>query len=77
MVHFSTELKAKYILSNALDLVKYEWEELSLRKEECVTVFNELFCRISSKLEPHQPMPAEMSADAYWYKIAMGNQGVY
>jgi hypothetical protein len=60
-----------------LDLVKYEWEELSLRKEECVTVFNELFCRLSSKLEPHQPMPAEMSADAYAYKIAQGNQGVY
>jgi hypothetical protein len=28
---FCTELKAKYILSNALDLVKREWEELSLK----------------------------------------------
>jgi hypothetical protein len=26
------ELKAKFIPSNALDLVKYEWEELSLKK---------------------------------------------
>ena len=72
-----TELKDKYIPSNALDLVKREWEELSLKKEERVTEFNELFCHLRSKLDPHQPMPAEMLADADGYKIEMGNQGVY
>jgi hypothetical protein len=34
---FCTELQAKYILSNALDLVKHEWEELNLKKGERVT----------------------------------------
>jgi hypothetical protein len=74
---FCTELKAKYIPSNALDLVKREWEELSLKKGECVTEFNECFRRLGSKLVLHQPMPAEMLADAYGYKIEKGNQGVY
>jgi hypothetical protein len=74
---FCTELKAKYIPSNALDLVKREWEELSLKKGERVTEFNERFRRLRSKLDPHQPMPAEMLADAYGYKIEKGNQGVY
>jgi len=66
-----------FIPSNALDLVKCEWEELSLRKGERVTEFNEHFRRLRSKLDPHQPMPAEMLADAYGYKIEKGNQGVY
>jgi len=74
---FCTELKAKFVPSNALDLVKCEWEELSLKKRERVTEFNECFCRLRSKLDPHQPMPAEMLADAYGYKIEQGNQGVY
>jgi len=74
---FCTELKAKYIPSNALDLVKREWEELSLKKGERVTEFNERFRCLRSKLDPHQPMPAEMIADAYGYKIEQGNQGVY
>ena len=74
---FCTELKAKFIPSNALDLVKREWEELSLKKGERVTEFNERFRRLRSKLDPHQPMPAEMLADAYGYKIEKGNQGVY
>jgi len=74
---FCTELKAKFIPSNALDLVKREWEELSLKKGERVTEFNERFRRLRSKLDPHQPMPAEMLADAYRYKIEKGNQGVY
>jgi hypothetical protein len=72
-----TELKAKYIPSNALDLVKRKWEELSLKKGECVTEFNERFRRLRSTLDPHQPMPAEMLADAYGYKIEKGNRGVY
>jgi hypothetical protein len=66
---FCTELKAKYILSNALDLVKREWEELRLKKGERVTEFNKRFCRLHSKLELHQPMAAEMLANAYGYKI--------
>jgi len=74
---FCTELKAKFIPSNALDLVKREWEELSLKKGERVTEFNERFCRLRSKLDPHQPMPAEMLAHAYGYTIEKGNQGVY
>jgi len=71
------ELKAKYIPSNALDLVKRQWEELSLKEGECVTEFNERFSRLCSKLELHQPMPTDMLADAYVYKIEQGNQGVY
>jgi len=74
---FCTELKAKFIPSNALDLVKREWEELSLKKGECVAEYNERFRRLRSKLDPHQPMPAEMLADTYGYKIEKGNQGVY
>jgi len=72
-----TELKAKFIPSNTLDLVKHEWAELSLKEGECVTEFDERFRRLCSKLDPHPPMPAEMSADAYGYKIKKGNQGVY
>jgi len=74
---FCMELKAEYILSNALDLVKQEWEELSIKKGELVTEYNERFCRLCSKLHTHQPMPAEMFADAYGYRIRKGNQGVY
>jgi len=74
---FCTELKAKFIPSNALDLVKREWEELSLNKGEHVTEFNEHFRRLCSKLDPQQPMPAKMIADTYGYKIENGNQGVY
>jgi hypothetical protein len=74
---FCTELKAKFIPSNALDLVKREWEELSLKKGEHVTEVNKCFRRLRSKLDPHQPMPAEMLADTYGYKIEKGHQGVY
>jgi hypothetical protein len=73
---FCTELKAKFILSNALDLVKCELEELSLKNGECVTECNEPFHRLHSKLDPYQPMPVEMLADAYGYMIEKGNQGV-
>jgi len=52
---FCTELKAKYIPSNALDLVKREWEELSLKQGERVTEFNECFRGLRSKLDPRQP----------------------
>jgi len=55
-----TELKAKFIASNTLDLVKREWEELSLEKGEYVTEFNECFRHLCSKFYLHQPMPAEM-----------------
>jgi len=75
--NFCTELKAKFIPSNASDLVKRKWEELSLSKAERVTECNEHFRRLSLKLDPHQPMPAEMVAKAYGYKIEMRNQGVY
>jgi hypothetical protein len=64
MVHLCTELNAQFIPSNTLDLVKREWEELSLKKGKCVTVFNERFRRRRSTFDPHQPVPAEMSADA-------------
>jgi len=74
---FFTELKAKFIPSNTLDLVKRKWEELSLVKGERVTKFNERFRRLRLKLYLLQPMPAEMSADAYGYMIENGNQGVY
>jgi len=74
---FCTKLRAKFIQSNTFDLVKHEWEELSLKKGERVTEFNERFRRLGSKLDPHEPMPAEMFADAYGYKIEKGNQGVY
>jgi len=72
-----TKLKAKFILSNTLHLVKREWAELSPKKGERVTKFNECFRHLHSKLDPHQPMPAEMFADAYGYKITKGNQGGY
>jgi len=74
---FFTELKAKPIPSNTLDLVKREWEELSQKKGERVTAFDERFRRLRSKLDPLQPMPAEMLGDAYGYTIEKGNQGVY
>jgi len=74
---FCAELKAKFIPSNALDLVKREWEELNLKNGERVTEFNERFRRLRSKLDPHQPMPAEMLANAHGYMIEQGNQGVY
>jgi len=48
-----TELKAKFIQSNALDMGKCEWGELSSKKEERVTKFNECFHRLRSKLDPH------------------------
>jgi hypothetical protein len=67
---FCTELKVKFIPSNTLDLVKREWEELSLKRGEHIPEFNEHFRRLRSKLDPYQPMPAEMLADTY------GNQGV-
>jgi len=60
-----------------LDLVKHEWEDLSLQKKERVTEVNEGFDRLRSKLDPHQPMPAEMLADADGYMIEKGNQRVY
>jgi hypothetical protein len=74
---FCTELKAKYIPYNALDLVKCEWEELSLKKGEHVREFNKRFRHLRSKLDPHLPMPAEMLPDPYGYEIEKGNQGVY
>jgi len=70
-------LKAKFIPSNTFDLVKHEWEKLSLKKGELVTEFNQNFHRLHSKLDLHQPMPAQVLADAYGYKIEKGNQGVY
>ena len=74
---FYTELKAKCILSNALDMVECELEEVSLKKEESVAEFHKRFRRLSSKLTPHQPSDATMLADAYRYKIGKGNLGVY
>ena len=73
---FCTELKAKFIPSNAFDLFKCEWEELSLKTGEHVSEFHKCFRRLRLKLDPHQPMPAKMLANAYGYKIEMGNQGV-
>jgi hypothetical protein len=70
-------LKVKFIRSNALDLVKREWEELSLKQGESVTEYHKLFRHLGSKSEPHQPMAAEMLADTYGYKIKKVNQGVY
>jgi len=72
-----TELKAKFIPSNALDPVKCKWEEMSHKMGERVTEFDECFRRQGSKLDPHQRMPAEMLADAYGYRIEQGNHGVY
>jgi len=74
---FCTELNAKFIPSNALDLVKREWEDLSQKNAEHSTEFNERFRRLLSMLDPHQPMPAEMLADAYGYMVKNGTQGVY
>ena len=74
---FCTELKAEFIPSNALDLVKRKYKGLSLKKAERITEFNARFRRLCSKLDLHQPLPAEIVADAYGYKIEMGNQGVY
>jgi len=62
---FCTELKAKFSPSNAMDLVKHEWEKLSLTKGESVTEFNKRFHRLRSTLDPPQPMPTEILADAY------------
>ena len=74
---FGTELKAMYSPSNVLDLVKCEGEELSLVKGEIVTEFNEHFHHLRLKLDPDQPMPAEMLVEAYGYKIEKGDQGIY
>lgn len=74
---FCTELQVKYILSHTLDLGKCEWEELRLKKRECVTEFNEHFGHLHSRLDLHQPKPAEILPHAYGYKIKKGNQGVY
>jgi len=54
---------------NALDRVKREWEKLSQKNGERVTEFTEGLCLLHSKLDPHQPMPAEMLDDTYGYKI--------
>jgi len=70
-------LKSKFILSSALDLVKREWEELSLKEGDCVTETTERVCHLCSKWDLHQAMPAEMLANIYGYKIEQGNQGVY
>ena len=72
-----TQSNAEYTPSNTLDLVKCKWEELSLKKGECVTEFNEHFRSLLSKLEPHRPIHAEMLANTYQNKIENGNQGVY
>ena len=74
---FCTELKAKFIPSNAVNLVKREWEELILKNGERVTEFTKRFRRLCSKLDPHQLMPAKILADAYGYKIEKGNLGVH
>jgi len=74
---FCVELKDKDIQSDPLDLVKCQWEELSLKKGERITGFNKHFCRLLSKLDPHQPIPTKMLPDTYGYKIEKGNQGVY
>jgi hypothetical protein len=67
--NFCTELKAKFILSNALDLDKQELEELSIKKEGHVTEINKHFHLLRSKLDLHQPMPAAILSDAYAYGI--------
>jgi len=72
-----TELKARYLASNALDLVKREWEELNRNKRERFPELNEHFHRFSSKLDSHQAMPASMLAQPYGYKIEKGNEGLY
>ena len=69
------ELKAKYIPSNALDLVKYKCKELSLKNGEHVMKYNKHFCRLRSKFNPHQPMEAKMIADSYGYEIEKGKPG--
>jgi hypothetical protein len=74
---FCTGLKAKFIPSNTLDQVKRGCEELSPTKGELITEFNEHFCHLRSKLDPHQPMAAEMLADTYGCKIEQDNQGDY
>jgi len=74
---FCTELKAKFIPSNTLDLVKREWEKWSVKKGECVTEFDKRFRHLCSELDPHQPRPAEMLAETYGYQIELGNQAVY
>jgi len=74
---YSQELKAKYIPSNTLDLVKPEWEELCLKEGKCVIECNSCFRHLLSKLDLHQPMPAKILADAYGYKIDKRNKGVY
>jgi len=75
--NFCTELKTKSIQSNALGLVKPEWEELCLKNGEHLTEFNQDFRGQRLKMDPHQPIPAEMVAEAYGYKIKIGNQVVY
>jgi len=57
-----TGLKAEFIPSNALDLVKRESE---VQKGGRVTEFTQRFHHLRSKLDPHQPIPVEMLADAY------------
>jgi hypothetical protein len=70
-------LKAKFIPSNALDLVKCKWNQQSQKKRECITEFNELFGRLRAKLEPQQPLSVEILGNAYRYRIEKGNHGVY
>jgi len=75
---FCLESKARYSPSNALDLVKLEWEEVSRQKGERMIELNDHFGRLFSKLDLPQPMLNEMWADTYtMYKIDKGNQEVY
>jgi hypothetical protein len=73
---FCMEVKAKYITSNALDLVKRKWEELSLKKGECITEFTKHFRHLHSMLDLYQPMPSEMLSYANGFQIEKGNQGM-
>jgi len=74
---FWTELKVTYIASNTSYLVKRECDELSIQHRQNVEEFNECSLRLRLILDLHQPIPAEMTADAYWYMIKKGKQGVY
>lgn len=47
------ELKDKYILLNALDLVKCKWEELNPLMGEHIAQLKVNFCGFCLKLDPH------------------------
>jgi hypothetical protein len=67
----------KYSECNMLDLVKHEWEELSLIRGVPITEFDKRLCNLHMKLEWPQPMSAAIVANVYGDHNHSDNRCVY